>query len=235
MVLASMSLKLFEGKVAGGNSEQVLSRDVYRLGQLFDSRMLSFYFTTVGYYFCIEPYATIFHWDIPQCLEEGYGGFLSDQIVYVSGDVHLGQSCRLKNSTADSFVALCINYKSSSSLTRHLENGSLMLPIGARLKNLNKIERPVSSSWGESARNSWETAPGAKNSFADQDKSEATDGWKTKESNKVEGSLGSRRDRRRVVCFLKVSTKTTIYFNVYKAYDTVICFTFCRILDACWF
>ncbi|CAA3033636.1 beta-glucosidase-like [Olea europaea subsp. europaea] len=29
----------------------------------------------------IEPYATIFHWDIPQCLEEEYGGFLNDQIV----------------------------------------------------------------------------------------------------------------------------------------------------------
>ncbi|KAJ0968111.1 hypothetical protein J5N97_025028 [Dioscorea zingiberensis] len=43
----------FEGKVAGGNGEQVLSRDIYRLGQLFDFfRMLSFYFTTVGYYVC---------------------------------------------------------------------------------------------------------------------------------------------------------------------------------------
>ena len=40
-------------EVSGGNGEQVLSRDVYRLGQLFDFfRMLSFYFTTVGYYFC---------------------------------------------------------------------------------------------------------------------------------------------------------------------------------------
>ena len=39
--------------MAGGNGEQVLSRDVYRLGQLFDFfRMLSFYFTTVGYYVC---------------------------------------------------------------------------------------------------------------------------------------------------------------------------------------
>ncbi|XP_055818991.1 callose synthase 9 [Solanum dulcamara] len=46
-------IALFEGKVAGGNGEQVLSRDVYRLGQLFDFfRMLSFYFSTVGYYFC---------------------------------------------------------------------------------------------------------------------------------------------------------------------------------------
>ncbi|XP_058086685.1 callose synthase 10 isoform X2 [Magnolia sinica] len=46
-------IALFEGKVAGGNGEQVLSRDVYRLGQLLDFfRMLSFYFTTVGYYLC---------------------------------------------------------------------------------------------------------------------------------------------------------------------------------------
>ncbi|CAI9106685.1 OLC1v1005889C1 [Oldenlandia corymbosa var. corymbosa] len=46
-------IAIFEGKVAGGNGEQVLSRDVYRLGQLFDFfRMLSFFFTTVGYYLC---------------------------------------------------------------------------------------------------------------------------------------------------------------------------------------
>ncbi|KAL9661420.1 hypothetical protein QQ045_026244 [Rhodiola kirilowii] len=46
-------IAIFEGKVAGGNGEQVLSRDIYRLGQLFDFfRMMSFYFTTVGFYFC---------------------------------------------------------------------------------------------------------------------------------------------------------------------------------------
>lgn len=42
----------FEAKVANGNSEQSLSRDIYRLGQRFDFfRMLSCYFTTVGFYF----------------------------------------------------------------------------------------------------------------------------------------------------------------------------------------
>ncbi|KAI3457533.1 hypothetical protein Pfo_014196 [Paulownia fortunei] len=42
----------FEAKVANGNSEQTLSRDIYRLGRRFDFfRMLSFYFTTVGFYF----------------------------------------------------------------------------------------------------------------------------------------------------------------------------------------
>ncbi|KAG8045068.1 hypothetical protein GUJ93_ZPchr0008g13161 [Zizania palustris] len=42
----------FEAKVANGNGEQTLSRDIYRLGHKFDFyRMLSFYFTTVGFYF----------------------------------------------------------------------------------------------------------------------------------------------------------------------------------------
>ena len=56
-------IALFEGKVAGGNGEQVLSRDVYRVGQLFDFfRMLSFYFTTVGFYVCtmVSVYRNLF-------------------------------------------------------------------------------------------------------------------------------------------------------------------------------
>ncbi|RDX92548.1 Callose synthase 7, partial [Mucuna pruriens] len=50
---ASMNqLSLFEARDAIGNGEQTLSRDVYRLGRQFDFyRMLSFYFTTVGFYF----------------------------------------------------------------------------------------------------------------------------------------------------------------------------------------
>ncbi|XWS33153.1 hypothetical protein CRYUN_Cryun22dG0054300 [Craigia yunnanensis] len=44
-------ISLFESKVACGNGEQTLSRDIYRLGHRFDFfRMLSCYFTTVGYY-----------------------------------------------------------------------------------------------------------------------------------------------------------------------------------------
>ncbi|KAI4317107.1 hypothetical protein L6164_025011 [Bauhinia variegata] len=44
-------ISLFEAKVACGNGEQTLSRDVYRLGHRFDFfRMMSFYFTTVGFY-----------------------------------------------------------------------------------------------------------------------------------------------------------------------------------------
>ncbi|TVU33970.1 hypothetical protein EJB05_15789 [Eragrostis curvula] len=42
----------FEAKVANGNGEQTLCRDIYRLGHRFDFyRMLSLYFTTVGFYF----------------------------------------------------------------------------------------------------------------------------------------------------------------------------------------
>ncbi|KAI5062741.1 hypothetical protein GOP47_0023280 [Adiantum capillus-veneris] len=42
----------FEAKISGGNGEQMLSRDVYRLGHRLDFfRMLSFYYTTVGFYF----------------------------------------------------------------------------------------------------------------------------------------------------------------------------------------
>ncbi|XP_042020484.1 putative callose synthase 8 isoform X2 [Salvia splendens] len=42
----------FEAKVANGNSEQTLSRDIYHLGRRFDFfRMLSVYYTTVGFYF----------------------------------------------------------------------------------------------------------------------------------------------------------------------------------------
>ncbi|KAG0456706.1 hypothetical protein HPP92_024494 [Vanilla planifolia] len=45
-------ISMFEAKVASGNGEQVLSRDVYRLGHRLDFfRMLSFFYTTVGFYF----------------------------------------------------------------------------------------------------------------------------------------------------------------------------------------
>ncbi|PHT65425.1 hypothetical protein T459_29850 [Capsicum annuum] len=44
-------ISLFEAKVACGNGEQTLSRDLYRLGHRFDFfRMLSCYFTTTGFY-----------------------------------------------------------------------------------------------------------------------------------------------------------------------------------------
>ncbi|PPS05987.1 hypothetical protein GOBAR_AA14662 [Gossypium barbadense] len=45
-------ISMFEAKIANGNGEQTSSRDIYRLGHRFDFfRMLSCYFTTVGFYF----------------------------------------------------------------------------------------------------------------------------------------------------------------------------------------
>ncbi|KAM3700307.1 hypothetical protein ACJW30_05G088500 [Castanea mollissima] len=45
-------IAMFEAKVASGNGEQVLSRDMYRLGHRLDFfRMLSVFYTTVGFYF----------------------------------------------------------------------------------------------------------------------------------------------------------------------------------------
>eukprot|EP00250_Pteridium_aquilinum_P011202 c19900_g2_i1 orf=287-6166(-) len=45
-------ISMFEAKIANGNGEQTMSRDVYRLGHRMDFfRMLSVYFTTVGFYF----------------------------------------------------------------------------------------------------------------------------------------------------------------------------------------
>ncbi|XP_042519046.1 callose synthase 12 [Macadamia integrifolia] len=44
-------ISMFEAKVASGNGEQVASRDVYRLGHRLDFfRMLSFFYTTVGFF-----------------------------------------------------------------------------------------------------------------------------------------------------------------------------------------
>ncbi|KAG5148477.1 hypothetical protein JHK82_015358 [Glycine max] len=44
-------ISLFEAKVSCGNGEQTLSRDIYRLGHRLDFfRMLSCYFTTIGFY-----------------------------------------------------------------------------------------------------------------------------------------------------------------------------------------
>ncbi|XP_039002059.1 callose synthase 12-like isoform X1 [Hibiscus syriacus] len=45
-------ISTFETKIACGSGEQILSRDVYRLGQRLDFfRTLSFFYTTIGYFF----------------------------------------------------------------------------------------------------------------------------------------------------------------------------------------
>ncbi|GMJ01889.1 enhancer of edr1 3, glucan synthase-like 5, GLUCAN SYNTHASE-LIKE 5, POWDERY MILDEW RESISTANT 4 [Hibiscus trionum] len=45
-------ISTFETKIACGNGEQILSRDVYRLSQRLDFfKMLSFFYTTIGYFF----------------------------------------------------------------------------------------------------------------------------------------------------------------------------------------
>ncbi|KAG5015805.1 hypothetical protein JHK85_021941 [Glycine max] len=45
-------ISMFEAKIAAGNGEQTMSRDIYRLGHRFDFfRMLSCYYTTIGFYF----------------------------------------------------------------------------------------------------------------------------------------------------------------------------------------
>lgn len=45
-------ISMFEAKVASGNGEQVLSRDMYRLGHRLDFfRVLSVFYTTVGFFF----------------------------------------------------------------------------------------------------------------------------------------------------------------------------------------
>ncbi|KAG2687606.1 hypothetical protein I3760_09G059700 [Carya illinoinensis] len=45
-------ISMFEAKVASGNGEQVLSRDIYRLGHRLDFfRMLSVFYSTVGFYY----------------------------------------------------------------------------------------------------------------------------------------------------------------------------------------
>ncbi|RYR60185.1 hypothetical protein Ahy_A04g017258 isoform L [Arachis hypogaea] len=52
LIMSTYKLGRREMQIASGNGEQALSRDVYRLGHHFDFfRMLSFYFSTVGYHF----------------------------------------------------------------------------------------------------------------------------------------------------------------------------------------
>jgi hypothetical protein len=56
------SISKFEAKVANGNSEQTISRDIFRLARQFDFfRMLSCYFTTIGFYFSSLVISSNYH------------------------------------------------------------------------------------------------------------------------------------------------------------------------------
>ncbi|KAK6147468.1 hypothetical protein DH2020_018380 [Rehmannia glutinosa] len=67
---SAYQVKLLTGAMDDVASMKKLGIDAYRFSIAW-SRILP----------GIEPYATIFHFDVPNCLEEEYGGFLSPKIV----------------------------------------------------------------------------------------------------------------------------------------------------------
>lgn len=79
-------ISLFEAKVACGNGEQILSRDIYRLGHRFDMfRMMSCYYTTVGFYVssmvtsvalcCMSPSEYDFYMELEKREKKHFIGF----------------------------------------------------------------------------------------------------------------------------------------------------------------
>ncbi len=52
---------------------------------------------------CIEPQLTVFHWDLPQALEDEYGGWLSERIV--PDFVNYAEVRRVRCPASSSFAA----------------------------------------------------------------------------------------------------------------------------------
>jgi hypothetical protein len=85
-------ISLFEAKIANGNGEQTLSRDVYRLGHRFDFfRMLSCYYTTIGFYFSTMVQTSPLTFQLSEPL---------------ANDVQLSCSQRFARVSLDSFIFL---------------------------------------------------------------------------------------------------------------------------------
>jgi len=85
-------ISLFEAKIANGNGEQTLSRDVYRLGHRFDFfRMLSCYYTTIGFYFSTMVQSSPLTFQLSEPL---------------ANDVQLSCSQQLARVFSDSFIFL---------------------------------------------------------------------------------------------------------------------------------
>lgn len=61
------SFPFLEGKISGG---------VNPLGVKFYNNLIDELIANG-----IKPFVTLFHWDLPQVLEDEYGGFLSSEIV----------------------------------------------------------------------------------------------------------------------------------------------------------
>ena len=87
-------ISLFEAKIANGNGEQTLSRDVYRLGHRFDFfRMLSCYYTTIGFYFSTMVQSSPLTFQLSEPL---------------ANDVQLSCSQQLARVFSDSFIFLIL-------------------------------------------------------------------------------------------------------------------------------